>query len=84
MSLSSQLIQVTLELLVSVDLHKNGDDKEGLLLSGLDFLPDGRLVALDNKNKKCIILNELLQRLGTPYKFKFFPHSVVCVSHDEL
>ncbi|XP_052215188.1 uncharacterized protein LOC127833776 isoform X2 [Dreissena polymorpha] len=84
MSLSSQPRPVTLELLVSVDLQKTGDDEEKPLLSGLDFLPDGRLVAVDNKNKKCIILNEQLQRLGTPYKFKDYPMCVVCVSHDTL
>ncbi|KAH3870541.1 hypothetical protein DPMN_033730 [Dreissena polymorpha] len=33
---------------------------------------------------KCTILNERLQRLGTPYKFKQPPYSVVCVSHDTL
>ncbi|KAH3803816.1 hypothetical protein DPMN_132084 [Dreissena polymorpha] len=33
---------------------------------------------------KCIILNERLQRLGTPYKFKYHPHCVVCLSHDAL
>ncbi|XP_052215153.1 uncharacterized protein LOC127833768 [Dreissena polymorpha] len=83
-SLSSPPRPVTLELLVSVDLHKTGDDEREPLLSGLDFLPDGRLVAVDNKNKKCIILNERLQRLGTPYKFKSTPRGVVCVSHDTL
>ncbi|KAH3803866.1 hypothetical protein DPMN_132136 [Dreissena polymorpha] len=83
-SLSSQPWPVTLELLVSVDLPQTGDDEEKPFLSGLDFLPDGRLVAVDNNNMKCIILNEQLQRLGTPYKFKNYPHSVVCVSHDTL
>ncbi|KAH3801516.1 hypothetical protein DPMN_155169 [Dreissena polymorpha] len=82
--LSSQPRPVTLELLVSVDLPKTGDDKKEPLLSGLDFLPDGRLVAVDNNNMKCIILNEQLQRLGTPYKFKGSPICVVCVSHDTL
>ncbi|XP_052265866.1 uncharacterized protein LOC127868277 isoform X2 [Dreissena polymorpha] len=84
LSLSPQPMQVTLELLVSVDLPKTGDDEKEPLLTGLDFLPDGRLVAVDNKNKKCIILNDRLQRLGTPYKFKYSPFGVVCVSHDTL
>ncbi|KAH3797632.1 hypothetical protein DPMN_151216 [Dreissena polymorpha] len=35
-------------------------------------------------NDKCIILNEQLQRLGTPYKFKETPYCVVCVSHDTV
>ncbi|KAH3803710.1 hypothetical protein DPMN_131977 [Dreissena polymorpha] len=84
MSLSSQPIPLTLELLVSVDLPKTGDDEKEPLLTGLDFLPDGRLVAVDNYNRRCIILNERLQRLGTPYKFKYNPICVVCVSHDKL
>ncbi|KAH3804932.1 uncharacterized protein LOC127834847 [Dreissena polymorpha] len=83
-SLSSPPRPVTLELLVSVDLPKTRDDKKEPVLSGLDFLPDGRLVAVDNKNWKCIIMNERLQRLGTPYKFKGSPYCVVCVSHDTL
>ncbi|KAH3803834.1 hypothetical protein DPMN_132102 [Dreissena polymorpha] len=83
-SLSSQPRPVTLEQLVSVDLPQTGDDEKKPLLSGLDFLPDGRLVAVDNLNKKCIILDDRLQRLGTPYKFKGSPCSIVCVSHDTL
>ncbi|KAH3870447.1 hypothetical protein DPMN_033634 [Dreissena polymorpha] len=75
---------VTLELLVSVDLPKTGHDVEDPYLTGLDFLPDGRLVAVDNRNKKCIILNERLQRPGTPYKLKYAPLCVVCVSHDAM
>ncbi|KAH3804124.1 hypothetical protein DPMN_132406 [Dreissena polymorpha] len=83
-SLSSQPRPLILEQLVSVDVPKTGDDKEEPLLAGLDFLPDGRLVAVDNKNMKCIILNERLERLGTPYTFKHSPLGVVCVSHDTL
>ncbi|KAH3870481.1 hypothetical protein DPMN_033669 [Dreissena polymorpha] len=83
MSLSSQPRPLTLELLVSVDLPKTGDDINALLY-GLDFLPDGRLVAVDSRNKKCIILNDRLQILGTPYKFNCSPYCVVCVSHDTL
>ncbi|KAH3801502.1 uncharacterized protein LOC127839927 [Dreissena polymorpha] len=83
-SLSSHPRPVTLKLLVSVDLPKTGDDEKAPLLTGLDFLPDGRLVAVDNYNLRCIILNERLQRLGTPYKFKTYPYGVVCVSRDTL
>ncbi|KAH3870580.1 hypothetical protein DPMN_033768 [Dreissena polymorpha] len=84
LSLSPQTRPVTLELLVSVYLPKTGDDEKESVLSGMDFLPDGRLVAVDNHNKKCIILNERLQRLGTPYKFTYSPRSVVCVSKYTL
>ncbi|KAH3870605.1 hypothetical protein DPMN_033793 [Dreissena polymorpha] len=54
---------LTLELLISVDLHKTGDDEREPHLTGLDFLPDGRLVAVDNSNMKCILPNKRLQRL---------------------
>ncbi|KAH3844320.1 uncharacterized protein LOC127872774 [Dreissena polymorpha] len=40
--LSSLSRPVTLELLVSADLPKAGDDKDYPFLTGLDFLPDGR------------------------------------------
>ncbi|KAH3803900.1 hypothetical protein DPMN_132171 [Dreissena polymorpha] len=33
---------------------------------------------------KCIILNERLQRLGTPYKFERAPLCLVCLPHDVL
>ncbi|XP_052216614.1 uncharacterized protein LOC127834639 isoform X2 [Dreissena polymorpha] len=82
-SLSSLPRPITLELLVSVNLSKTEDDDKEPYLTGLDFLPDGRLVAVDNYNCKCIILNELLQRLGLPYKFNTNPCDVVCLSSDE-
>ncbi|KAH3810580.1 hypothetical protein DPMN_138973 [Dreissena polymorpha] len=63
---------------------QNAADRVLPFLSGLDFLLDGRLVAVDNYNIKCIIMNDRLQRLGKPYEFKIPPLSVVCVSHDAL
>ncbi|KAH3726747.1 hypothetical protein DPMN_052616 [Dreissena polymorpha] len=83
-SLSSQPRPVALKLLVSLALSKTGDDEKEPGLSGLDFLPDGRLVAVDKMNDKCIILNERLQRLGTQHRFKYHPLGVVCVSHNVL
>ncbi|KAH3815873.1 hypothetical protein DPMN_144407 [Dreissena polymorpha] len=68
---------VTLELLT-------GDDWFVPLLTGLDFLPDGRLVAVDYKNLKCIMMNDRLQIQGTPYKFNTNPSDVVCLSQCEL
>ncbi|KAH3870600.1 hypothetical protein DPMN_033788 [Dreissena polymorpha] len=64
-------------MLVPLDLHKTGDDEKEPYLTGLDFLPDGKLVAVDNFNNKCIILNERLQRLGTPYKFNYRPQCFI-------
>ncbi|KAH3815860.1 hypothetical protein DPMN_144394 [Dreissena polymorpha] len=73
-----------MELLVSVDIKQTGDDLHEPFLSGLDFLPDGRLVAVDNNNLKCIMMNDRLQLLGTPYKFNIYPYDVVCLSQCEL
>ncbi|KAH3815803.1 hypothetical protein DPMN_144334 [Dreissena polymorpha] len=72
-----------MDLLVSVDIKQTGDDKEPFL-TGLDFLPDGRLVAVDNKNCNCIIMDDQLKILGTPYKFNTNPRDVVCLSQSEL
>ncbi|XP_052215385.1 uncharacterized protein LOC127833918 [Dreissena polymorpha] len=83
-SLPSIQRPLSVELLVSVDLHKTGDDEREPWITGLDFLSDGRLVAVDNVNRKCIILNQQLHKLGKPYKFKHHPHGVVCVSYNKL
>ncbi|XP_052214376.1 uncharacterized protein LOC127833252 [Dreissena polymorpha] len=75
---------VIMELLVSVDIKQTGDDQKEPFLSGLDFLPDGRLVAVDNWNWKCIILDDRLQILGTPYTFNAYPYDVVCLAQCEV
>ncbi|XP_052215880.1 uncharacterized protein LOC127834239 [Dreissena polymorpha] len=80
----SQSRPVTLELIVSLNLPKSEDNEDEPLLSGLDFLPDGRLVAVDNNTMKCIILNEGLRRLGTPYTFELFPKDVAVLSNSEI
>ncbi|XP_052218684.1 uncharacterized protein LOC127836240 isoform X2 [Dreissena polymorpha] len=81
---TSQSRPVTLTLLLSVKLSKTGDHEKEPFLSGLAFLPYGRLVVVDRKNKTCMILNERLQRQGTPYTFKSHPRCVVCVSPGEI
>ena len=49
----------------------------------IEFLSDGRLVTVDNKNKKCLIYNEKLEKVGT-YQFSYHPQSVVVVSDEEV
>ncbi|XP_052260664.1 uncharacterized protein LOC127864815 isoform X2 [Dreissena polymorpha] len=83
-TLSVPIKPVTLELLVSVDLKQYQYDGKEPLLTGLDFLPDGRLVSVDNMNWKCIIMDDRLKRQGTPYTFNTNPFDVVCLSHNEL
>ncbi|XP_053404872.1 uncharacterized protein LOC128558728 [Mercenaria mercenaria] len=69
--------------ITSIDLKQTGDDAKEPLYTGLDFLPDGRLVALDNNNKKCLIYNEKLEKVGS-YQFSYLPQSVVVVSEEEV
>ncbi|XP_053404880.1 uncharacterized protein LOC123556130 [Mercenaria mercenaria] len=74
---------VKLTKITSIDLKQTGDDVKEPLYSGLDFLPDGRLVAVDNKNKKCLIYNEKLEKVGS-YQLSYIPQSVVAVSEEEV
>ncbi|XP_053392215.1 uncharacterized protein LOC128554906 [Mercenaria mercenaria] len=67
----------------SIDLEQTGDDVKEPLYTGLDFLPDGRLVAVDNKNMKCLIYNEKLEQLGS-FQLSYHPQSVVVVSEEEV
>ncbi|XP_060556259.1 E3 ubiquitin-protein ligase TRIM39-like [Ruditapes philippinarum] len=67
----------------SVDLEKTGDDIENPFYTGIDFLPDGRLVAVDNKNKKCLLYNEQLEKVGS-YQLPYKLLSVVVVSEEEV
>ncbi|KAH3807227.1 hypothetical protein DPMN_135562 [Dreissena polymorpha] len=82
---SSDLFQeLTLQQLVSVDLKQAEGDEVEPLITGLDFMPDGRLIAVDNHNMKCLIFNERLQIQGIPYKFKTYAYDVVCLSKYEF
>ncbi|XP_045183871.2 E3 ubiquitin-protein ligase TRIM17-like [Mercenaria mercenaria] len=58
--------------ITSTDLKQTGDDVKEPLYSGLDFLPDGKLVAVDNQNKKCLLYNEKLEKVGS-YQLSYMP-----------
>ncbi|KAL4224300.1 hypothetical protein ACF0H5_017755 [Mactra antiquata] len=73
-----------LEFVRSIELKKTGDDLEEPFYSGFSFLPDGRLVVLDNFNSKCLIYDVNLNVKNTyklPYKY---PYCVAAVSDDEV
>jgi len=53
-------------------------------VSGLTFLPDGRIAAVDNWNNKCVILDAGLQQSGPPYRFKEKPSDVTCYGDTKL
>ncbi|XP_045202221.2 E3 ubiquitin-protein ligase TRIM71-like [Mercenaria mercenaria] len=74
---------VKLTKITSIDLKQTGDDVKEPLFSGLDFLPDGRLVAVDNKNMKCLIYNEKFEKVGS-FQLSYMPRSVATVSEDEV
>ncbi|XP_053392209.1 uncharacterized protein LOC128554897 [Mercenaria mercenaria] len=74
---------VKLTNITSIDLKQTGDDVKEPLYSGLDFLLDGRVVTVDNKNKKCLIYNEKLEKVGS-YQLSFIPQSVIAVSEEEV
>ncbi|XP_052784579.1 uncharacterized protein LOC128220279 [Mya arenaria] len=65
-----------LQHVVSVNLEKTWDDSEEPCVTGLDFLPDGRIIAVDSWNWKCFIMNGTLKRSGRWYKFKTKPKDV--------
>jgi len=51
---------VVLELKETLDVY----------VYGLDFLPDGRLVAIESECSKVFILSATFKRLGSPYEFQ--------------
>ncbi|XP_060584042.1 uncharacterized protein LOC132740203 [Ruditapes philippinarum] len=67
----------------SIDLKKTGDDIDEPFYTGIDFLHDGRLVAVDSKNEKCLVYNEKLVKVGS-YRLSYKPLSVVVVSEEEV
>ncbi|XP_053391457.1 uncharacterized protein LOC128554234 [Mercenaria mercenaria] len=65
-----------------LELKQNKHETEPFL-SGLDFLPDGRLFTVDNYNKKCLIYNGKLEEVGS-FQLSYRPQSVVAVSEEEV
>lgn len=65
------------------DLIKITRAEQNPLYSGLDYLPDGRLIAIDNWNKKLLVLSEKFVVLGS-YKFEIYPLCIVVISEDEV
>lgn len=74
---------IRLKLITSVDVKQGDGNLEEPLYSGMDFLPDGRLVAVDNMNNKCVVMNQELQKLGS-YSLQEKPLKVVAFSDEEV
>ncbi|XP_052783259.1 uncharacterized protein LOC128219492 [Mya arenaria] len=75
---------VSLELLKTIEIVKTGDDKKQPFVTGLDFLPDGRIVAVDGYNLKCFILSDTLKRFDAFYKCKTYPNDVSSYSDNNI
>ncbi|XP_052783135.1 uncharacterized protein LOC128219367 [Mya arenaria] len=54
-----------LRLLASRNLKQDGDGDSKPHITGSDFLPDGRIVAVDNNNKKLLVYDQQLNNLAT-------------------
>jgi len=63
---------------------EEGDTSRSTWVTGMTFLPDGRIAAIDNNNNKCVILDAGLQRSGPPYRFKEEPRDVTCYGDTNL
>ena len=56
-----------------MDLVKTAGDQKLPSVTGLDFLSDGRVVAVEHYNRKCIVLSSTLARLVSGYQFQTNP-----------
>jgi len=72
-----------LEHLMTLALVKTEGDEKFPFVTGIDFLPDGRLAAVDHFNWKCFILDDQLRRKGS-YNFEAYPQDVTCYNGDKL
>jgi len=72
-----------LEPLMTLDLLMTEGDEEWPFVTGMDFLPDGRLAAVEHSNRKCFILDDTLRRKGL-YNFEANPRYVTCYNGDNM
>ncbi|KAL4216766.1 hypothetical protein ACF0H5_024489 [Mactra antiquata] len=91
-AIDSEDFQVTLrlhtassiELITSIDLRQEWGEEEEPAYSGIEILPDSRLVAIDNYNHKCLIYDVNL-KLKNSYKLPYNnPCCVAAISDDEV
>jgi len=80
---AAEMHTLKLELLPTTKLTRTRADKKWPLISGLDFLPDGRIVAVDHANMKCMILGSNLQRRKW-FQLYESPYDVACFSNNQL
>jgi len=74
---------IKLQELPTHKFKRTRGDKEWPFITSLDFLTDGRIVAIDHYNGKCLILGPQLQRLGC-FEFDCPPCGVTCIGNDQF
>jgi len=75
---------VTLTLEARLDLKQSNGDVDFPSVTGLAFIHDGRIAAVDNRNRACFIMNASLQRLGTSFRFQNKPKDIACFHDSNL
>ena len=73
-----------LTLVTTLDFVKTEGDEEFPCVTGLDFMADGRIAAVDYNNMTCFVMNADLQRQGSSFKFERFPLDVTCYKENAL
>jgi len=74
--------KLTLE--ATLNLEYTGIHKYVQFVTGLAFLLDSRIVAVNSINKKCFIFDKGLKRQVSAYKFKHKPEAVACFRENTL
>jgi len=69
--------------LVAMLVKTEGDEKLPFV-SGLAYMSDGRIAAVDNLNKKCFIMNAELQRQGSAFRYECYLYDVSCYKESAL
>jgi len=76
-------VSFPLKELRTLNLVQTSDDEKNPLITGLDFLPHGRIAAIDSNNRKLYILNERLEKQGS-YTFRGKPYDVASFKDNNL
>ncbi|XP_053391451.1 uncharacterized protein LOC128554227 [Mercenaria mercenaria] len=67
----------------SFEIKSSEDDADVPFFTGIDYLPDGRLVVADYNNRKCLVFNEKLMKVGS-HQLSYHPESLAAVSEAEV
>ncbi|XP_052783128.1 uncharacterized protein LOC128219361 [Mya arenaria] len=74
---------IMLRLLASRSLKQGEDGDKEPAISGLDFLPDGRIVAVDNFDRRLIVTDQQLNNLAT-HLLASTPQDIVTTSDKNV